>query len=78
MRGEESGRGSGRSGVWKERGPRRKGSGRWFSLNGKEKEKLIRQLERARMERCSQRSLPRRGVKKSKGIKYVLEKFFGV
>ena len=45
MRGEESGRGSGRSGVWKERGPRRKGSGRWFSLNGKEKEKLIRQLE---------------------------------
>ena len=37
MKGEEGCRGSGRSGVWKERGPRGKVSGRWFSLDVKGK-----------------------------------------
>ena len=45
MKGEEGCRGSGRSGVWKERVSRRKVFDRWFSLNEKEKERLIRQLK---------------------------------
>ena len=35
MKGEEGCQGSGRSGVWKERGARGKVSGRWFSLDVK-------------------------------------------
>ena len=37
MKGEEGCRGSGRSGVWKERGPGGKVSGGWFSLDVKGK-----------------------------------------
>ena len=45
MRGEEGCRGSGRSGVWKEQGSRRKVFGRWFSLHEKENERLIWRLK---------------------------------